>query len=426
MSTAPVSLRAYARLVRENRNFRFLWLAQIVSENGDWLYAVAIYSLILELTGSAQAVALAFVLQVLPQFFASPTAGVLNDRLSRKRVMIFADCARAVITLMMLFAQTREALPLLYFLLFFETMFWALFEPGRSAIIPSIARSEEEMLVANGLSSTTWSVNLAVGSAIGGLLAALFGRNFVFVVNALTFVVSAILLRSIHVRERHLESVPAFHVRELFDFSPILEGMRYVKRDPRLLTTIFVKAGIGFLGVNWVLLPVFGERIYPISVSGLDPASAGMLGMSLLMGCRGIGALLGPIGASRWTGHNERRFRYGIVAGFVTAGVGYLLLGASSSLLVACLGVVIGHSGGSICWVFSTMLLQIHTEDRFRGRVFSAEFAFNMLTLSLTTYVGGILIDSGMSVYTLAQITGLSILVPGVLWASAQRLWKSG
>src|SRR5690349_2809312 len=105
MATAPVSLRAYSQLLRGNRNFRLLWMAQMVSEIGDWLYAVAIYSLILEVTGSAQAVALAFVLQVLPQFFFSPAAGVLNDRLSRREVMIFADWARAIVTFLMLFVQ---------------------------------------------------------------------------------------------------------------------------------------------------------------------------------------------------------------------------------------------------------------------------------------------------------------------------------
>ncbi len=76
-----------------HRNFRLLWSAQIVSELGDWLYSIAVYSLLLELTGSAKSVALAIVLQVLPQFFVSPAAGVLNDRVSRKKVMIAADIA---------------------------------------------------------------------------------------------------------------------------------------------------------------------------------------------------------------------------------------------------------------------------------------------------------------------------------------------
>ena len=424
MATAPVNLRAYLRLVRENRNFRLLWMAQIVSEIGDWLYAVAIYSLILELTGSAQAVALAFVLQVLPQFFVSPAAGVLNDRLSRKQVMITADWARAVIVLLMMLVQSREALPLLYVLLFLETLFWAMFEPGRNAVIPNVSRSSEETLVANGLSSVTWSFNLAVGSAIGGVLAAMFGRNVVFGVNALSFVASALVLRGMNFREPHVEDRPPFQLRDLFDFSPIAEGIRYVRRDSRLFATMFVKSGLGFMGTNWVLLPIFGERIYPVHLWGLDPKSAGMLGMSLLMGCRGVGALLGPIMAARWSGHDQRRYRLGIVFGFLTGALGYTLLGWSGSLPGACLAVMLAHSGGSTTWVFSTTLLQLQTDDRFRGRVFSAEFAFNMLTLSLTTYTAGLLSDQGVSVYTLARLTGLLVLIPGILWAMALRLWR--
>ena len=69
MDQGSVSLSSYWRLVRGNRNFRLLWTAQIVSELGDWLYSIAIYSLLLELTGSAKAVALAVVLQELPQFW---------------------------------------------------------------------------------------------------------------------------------------------------------------------------------------------------------------------------------------------------------------------------------------------------------------------------------------------------------------------
>jgi hypothetical protein len=74
--------------------------------------------------------------------------------------------------------------------------------------------------------------------------------------------------------------------------------------------------------------------------------------------------------------------------------------------------------------VFSTTLLQLQTDDRFRGRVFSAEFASHMLALSLTTYTAGLLADHGTSVYTLATWTGVLILVPAVLWAMAQRLWR--
>ncbi|MBV8818271.1 MAG: MFS transporter, partial [Acidobacteriaceae bacterium] len=138
MEKSPVSLTGYLRLLKGNRNFRLLWCAQIVSELGDWLYAVALYSLLLEFTGKAQAIALAFIMQVLPQFFTSPSAGILNDRISRKKIMVFADWARAGIVLCMVLVRTPAAVPLLYLLLLLETILWALFEPGRSAVIPNI------------------------------------------------------------------------------------------------------------------------------------------------------------------------------------------------------------------------------------------------------------------------------------------------
>ena len=103
-------LRSYLALLRGNRNYRLLWAAQVVSELGDWFYALAVYNLLLDLTGNrAESVGLAVVLQVLPSTLAAPTAGVLNDRISRKRIMIGADVARFFIVLGMLAVRTPAA-----------------------------------------------------------------------------------------------------------------------------------------------------------------------------------------------------------------------------------------------------------------------------------------------------------------------------
>src|SRR5215468_6947939 len=112
-----VSFASYFRLLRENRNFRRLWSAQIVSEIGDWFYTLAIYSLLLQLTGHASSVALALVLQVLPQTFVGPVAGIVNDRISRKKVMIAADLIRVVIVFSMLLVRSRSMVWLVYPLL---------------------------------------------------------------------------------------------------------------------------------------------------------------------------------------------------------------------------------------------------------------------------------------------------------------------
>jgi MFS family permease len=412
--TNTISFGSYARLVRRNRNFRHLWLAQIVSEIGDWFYSLAIYTLLLQLTGNASSVALALVLQVLPQTLIGPTAGVVNDRLRRKHVMIAADLLRFGIVLAMLLVRSRATVWLVYPLLVAETTMAAFFEPARSAVIPNIAK-EDEVLVANTLSSATWSVNLLIGASIGGVVAAFFGRDAVFVLNAVSFATSALLIRGMNFAEPHAEAAPPLRGRDLVDFSPVVEGIRYIRNHPTLLPAVFAKAGELMVGPSWVIFTVMGAREFAVHRAGINPAGGAMLGMSILLGGRGIGALVGPIISARWAGRNDARLRFGILLGYVTISVGYCLLGVSRSVWMAALCAMLAHAGGSTVWVFSTTLLQLHTEDRFRGRVFAADLGLGCLSFAVTAYLAGMFLDAGYSVRTVAVGTGTAMLIPATL-----------
>jgi len=418
-----LKLSAYWHLLRGNRNLRLLWMAQIVSEMGDWFYSVAIFSFLLELTGSAQMVALAFLMQVLPQVFMAPTAGVINDRIRRRKVMMFADWARAAMVLAMILVRTRGMLPLLYLLLLLESVCWSLFEPGSRAVIPNITKGDE-VPIANAISSATWSFNFALGAGLGGLVLVTFGRETVFIVDSLSFVASALLIRAMKFAEPHADNLPPLRVRDLIDFSPIAEGIRYVRRDTKLLATIFVKGGVGLAGSNWVILPVLGERVFRVQVHGMSAAKAGALGMSVLLASRGVGAILGSYLGGNVAGTDRSRLRWTILAGFAMIGAGYVALGAAGSLLMAVLTLVVAHAGGSACWTASTTLMQQQTEDRFRGRVFSAEFAFSMLALSISSYAAGRVVDRGVDVRTVAVATGVVMVVPIGAWMIAGRAWR--
>jgi MFS family permease len=421
---SAVSVGAYVRLVRRNANFRRLWVAQIVSEIGDWFYSLAIYSLLLEFTGQARSVALALVLQVIPQTLFGALSGIVNDRLRRKQVMIATDLARVGIVFSMLLVRSRSAVWLVYPLLFLESVMWAFFEPARTAVIPNITTSED-LILANTLSSTTWSLNLVAGSALGGVALALLGYNASFVLNALSFLCSAFFLSRMRFEEPHAAEFPRLRVRDLLDFSPLIEGLRYVRRDPRLFATVLVKSGLAQMGVSWVLFTVMGQRVFPLHGRGIDTQRGGVLGMSTLMGARGIGALFGPLGSARWAGHCERRLRLGILIGFLSVALGYAMLGSAGSLGMAFFWVVIAHCGGSTVWVFSTTLLQLNTDDKFRGRVFSAELGLSMLTLAVGAYTSGWLLDRGMAPRAVAITIGVVMLVPAGLWGYAMRLWKT-
>src|SRR6202521_1086343 len=294
LAVPSISVASYLRLLSGNRNFRRLWMAQIVSEIGDWFYTLSIYTLLLQLTGHASSVALALVLQVLPQTFIGPTAGVVNDRLRRKHVMIVADLIRFLVVLAMLLVRSRSMVWLVYPLLLAETTMAAFFEPARSSVIPNIA-AEDEVLVANTLSSATWSVNLLVGAAVGGVVAAFFGRNTGFVLNALSFLTSALLISGMRFGEPHADSAPPLRLRDLVDYSPVLEGIRYIRSHPILLPAVFAKAGELMVGPSWVLFTVMGAREVAVHGRGIDAAGGAMLGMSILLGGRGLGAMVGPL-----------------------------------------------------------------------------------------------------------------------------------
>jgi len=423
LAAPSISLAAYLRLLRGNRNFRRLWMAQIVSEIGDWFYTLSIYTLLLQLTGHASSVALALVLQVLPQTLVGPTAGVVNDRLRRKHVMIAADLVRFGVVLAMLLVRSRSAVWLVYPLLLAETIMAAFFEPARSSVIPNIA-ARGEVLIANTLSSATWSVNLLIGASVGGVVAAFFGRDAVFVLNALSFLASAVLIGGMHFAEPHAESAAPLRPRDLVDFSPVLEGIRYVRSHRTLLPTVFAKAGELMIGPSWVIFTVLGAHEFAVHWHNVDAARGAMLGMSILLGGRGLGALVGPLVSARWAGRSDRRLQLGILFGYLIIAVGYGALGVSRTVWMASACAMLAHMGGSTVWVFSTTLLQLHTDDRFRGRVFSTDLGFSMLTIAAGAYLCGRLLDAGVSARTVATWTGLVMLIPAALWALAMRVGR--
>jgi len=413
---ATISLASYARLIGGNRNFRRLWLAQIVSEIGDWFYTLSIYTLLLQLTGHASSVALALVLQVLPQTLVGPTAGVVNDRVKRKYVMIAADLVRFVIVLAMLLIRSRSMAWLVYPLLVAETTMAAFFEPARSAVIPNISDASE-VLVANTLSSATWSVNLLIGASLGGVVAAFLGRDAAFILNALSFLTSAVLISGMRFAEPHAEAAPPLRPRDLVDFSPVMEGIRYIRSHPVLVPAVFAKAGELMVGPSWVIFTVMGAREFAVHGRGINPAGGAMLGMSILLGGRGLGALVGPLISARWAGQNDHRLRLGILFGYLTIALGYGLIGVSRTVWMAAACAMLAHAGGSTVWVFSTTLLQLRTEDRFRGRVFAADLGLASFTFATTAYLCGHFLDLGIPVRMMAVGTGFFMLIPAALLA---------
>lgn len=224
----------------------------------------------------------------------------------------------------------------------------------------------------------------------------------VFILNALSFLVSAILIGDMRFAGPYAADAAPHRPRDRVDFSPVIEGIRHIRTHPTLAPTVFAKAGELMISPNWVIFTVIGSREFAVHRPGIDPAGGAVLGMSILLGGRGIGALVGPLAAARWGGRSDRRLSLGILFGYLTIAAGYSALGASRSLWMAAACTLLAHVGGSTVWVFSTTLLQLHTEDRFSGRVFAADLGFSKLTIALGAYVCRRFVGWGVSTRVVA------------------------
>src|SRR5262245_2965914 len=183
----------YIDLLRRNRNFRQLWLGQVVSQMGDWFDTIALYTIILNLTGSGRDVGLLLVARFVPSFLFGPVSGVVADRFSRRTIMIWSDFLRALVVLGFLFVRRADQLWIIYVLTVCQLALSTFFEPAKTAAVPSIV-DDRELVAANAISSVTWSVMLTFGAAIGGVITGWFGTNAAFILDSLSYVLSAVLI----------------------------------------------------------------------------------------------------------------------------------------------------------------------------------------------------------------------------------------
>jgi len=384
---------------------------------GDWFDTIALYTIILKLTGgSGRAVGLLLVARFVPSFVFGSLSGVVADRFSRRTIMIVSDLLRAVVVLGFLFVRRADQLWIIYFLTVLQLALSTFFEPAKTAVIPSLV-SDRELVAANAISSVTWSAMLTLGAAIGGVFTGWFGTDVAFILDALTYLLSAALIASVRLPKRPPREKQKLSLNRALGISETIEGVRYVKRRPRVLAVLLVKPAWGLGGGILALLAVFGEKIFPI---GKDAAT----GIGVLFAARGIGTAVGPIVARRIAGEGNRRMQTTIGIAFLIASAFYMTFGVATSFTLALVVLGLAHCGGSILWVFSTVLLQREVEDNFRGRVFAAELALLTLTMALSNYATGELLDRfRLSPRAVAVGIGAFFLLPGLVWFVTQRWW---
>jgi predicted MFS family arabinose efflux permease len=406
----------YVELLRGNRDFRRLWIGRLISQTGDWFNTVALFTLLLNLTGSGEAVGLVLIIKLLPQFFVGPLAGVVADRFNRKTIMIWADVLRGLLVFGFLFVKRPEQIWIVYLLAALEIILSSFFEPAESAAVPMIVK-RRELIAANALGGATWSVTLAFGAALGGAVTDLFGSNTAFIIDAISFFISAAFIWATRIPslpKPERDRAKRLSILEATGIADMIDGARYLKTNPHVIALLLVKSGWGLGGGVLLLLTIFGKQIFPLGRDG--SASIG-----LLYAARGTGALIGPM-IARWiTNDSPRTMRRTISIAFFVSAIFYLLFSGSPSLILALLFIIGAHSGGSVQWVFSTTLLQMAVPNRLLGRIFALDMGLLTLALSVSTYATAWGLDhAGLSPRQMAALLGVAFMIPGLAWLALQ------
>ena len=408
-------LRPYLTLLRGNPAFTRLFAAQLISFAGDWFATVALLGLALQLTGSPAVASLLLVVQTGAFAIASPIAGVLADRYDRRRLMVMADLARVPVALAFLLARDPDTLWVAFAAVALLSLGAAVFEPTSSASLPNLV-DEGELPEANVLIGSAWGTMLAVGAALGGLVAATLGRDVAFVVNAASFGASALLIVGIRrsFRAPRETVLPAEHPAPGGVAESIRVVLRFARGNRTLAALLLSKTTFGVGTGVIVLLAVFGRDVF----------KAGDAGIGILFAARGLGALLGPFLVRSIVGVSERGLIGGIAASFGIFAVSYALLPLAPILPLAALAVFAGHLGGGAQWTLSSYGLQRAAPDAIRGRVFSFDYGLVTLTITLSTLVAGFLAERFSPAATTWSMVSLAAIAAIGWIAFARPVWR--
>ncbi|HEX9744916.1 MAG TPA: MFS transporter [bacterium] len=421
MSEAPSiensrTLSSYASLIVRNRNFRLLWTGQIISLLGDWFNLVATTTLTYKLTGSAEGIGYLFVVRALAPFLISPVAGVVADRYNRRRILIGTDIIRALIVFGFFLIQDSSHIWILFVLLGLLHGTSGFFIPAYNAMLPEIVE-QKDLGTANALSSVTWSVMYSLGMALGGLVAGLFGLHTSYTVDALSFILSAIIIyRILYLpSEKDVADGRTFSdgVRQHLD------GLKYLAGKLDILNISLSKAVIylSTMGGIPVVIVAISEKIFSMG-------EGGAISTGIMFSVWGIGSGVGPIMARRFTGDNHELMRKLVAASYVCIALGTALAGFHSIFVLVFAGLFINGFGIGVVWVFTTQLLMQLVPNEVRGRIFAAEFAFFTVGYAICAAMTGWMTENlGLQISGTLWILSSMVIVPFTVWILANKFF---
>lgn len=405
--------RTYLQLVRENKAFRRLWIAAVISMLGQWFNTIALFLLILEYTGSEFLLGLLFTVRMAGFAILQPFIGLLADRYNRKSLMIVSNLMQAVLALCFLLVEDGNDIVWMIGLSGVMMILHGVYMTAERAALPNLV-SEEDLATAGALEAASWSTALCMGAMLGGVVVSIWGTDAAFIIDSFTFIFGTLFLLKLTIPQTIDEKMkgPLFST----GIQNIKFGWKRIRSQPALFRIVFAKAswniaGGGLAGVYLVLMGA--------DVDGFGAA----FGFGLFFFARGLGTGIGPV-VVRACFKDEATWPSLIGYLIALSGIFYFLVGisVSNALWITVVLVVFAHSASGANWVLSTVLVQQWVEDEVRGRVFSADMLILSVAFSASTTIAGYLTE-----YTELGIQYGILLFSGVMIVSGIffSLWKT-
>lgn len=367
----------YLRLSR-NRNFSLLWFGQFVSFLGDRLHQVALGVLVLQ-RASPLDFGLTMAATAIPNVFLGPLAGALVDRWDRKRTMVISDLMRAVLTLMVPIAIEIH-ITLVYLIAFLLATVSIFFRPAKTAVMPQIV-DKDDLVTANSASTVAETIadigGFPLAAAIVAALSGIIGAAFVL--DAATYVISAILIAAMSIPAEKVE-VAALSVRAVW--REIVDGWRFLTRQAELMANTLVSSVAQIaVGTEIVVSLIYAKEVLLTDRIGYPE------NYSFLMSSLGIGSVVGGL----LIGQVARRVPKGLLAigGFVTVGVAMIAVGMVNDPFVA-IGLYFFIGVANVAYLVANVtLFQERTPQALMGRVISTRQALVFAVIALSMVVTG-------------------------------------
>jgi MFS family permease len=384
-----------------HKNFRLYWFGMCISLIGTWMQNMAQPWLAYSLTKSPFLLSLITALQFMPVLLFSLFAGVIIDRLPKKRILIFTQSASLIITFILAVLVFSGKIQYWHIVVMSAALGFVntLDMPSRQSIVIELVE-KKDLMNAIALNSTVFNLARVIGPVIAGIVMARFGISTCFFANSLSF--AAVLISLFFIKPNAVKIEPTEHIKMIEN---IKSGLKYIYKTPALFETLIVVAIAGTFAPNFgVLIPVFAVKILKLNADGYG----------YLMSFLGAGSFIGAIFIATISKNGPKKFIVYIVP--VLVGAFLIITGYTNTFLICGISLAIT---GFFFVSFSSSAnssMQLNTSNEFRGRVMSVyAWVFGGSTPIGNLYAG-IITDRFNARIGFAACGGIIIVLMAVLY----------